>query len=358
MMREEAEMAYDTFSLQDGLSASTEVSAQGEAQGDLFEYRIAHPVTVQRGEAAMVPILSTLIPYRKEHIYNGQKHPRHPVVVLRFQNESDLTLERGPITVVENNSYIGEAIFPFTRPKSEVLLAVAVDLGVSVREESETTRETHQITIQNQYLLFHEYSTRRTKYEVSNSNAETIFLQIEYPRTQGFELLDMPAPTETTEQHYRWQVEVPAGPGGEAKFEVRERRLEQRYEQLAHLSYDNLAYYLRNRWLDEALGGGLRDLLNLYAERQRLQQRLNEIETERSRFMATQEQARKNMGGLKDSGDEGALRARYVRQLNESEDALAALESERTRLRADDATLEQRIQAQIAALGSPAAPPK
>ena len=49
--------------------------------------------------------------------------------------------------------------------------------------------------------------------------------------------------------------------------------------------------------------------------------------------------------------DEGALRARYVRQLNESEDALAALEAERTKLRADEATLEQRIQAQIEALG-------
>jgi hypothetical protein len=54
----------EDFSLQDALSSSTMVAAEGEAQGDLFEYRIAYPVTVQRGEAAMVPILSSELSQR------------------------------------------------------------------------------------------------------------------------------------------------------------------------------------------------------------------------------------------------------------------------------------------------------
>lgn len=338
------------YDMRQSLATGTEVAAQGEAQGDLFEYRIGHPVTVQRGEAAMVPILGVEIPYRKEHVYNGQKMPRHPVVVLRFDNSSGLTLERGPITAIENESYLGEAIFPFTRPNAEVLLAIAVDLGVSVREERTSSRETHQITLHREYLVFHEYTTQTTTYEVSNTNAEAVDLLIEHPRQTSFTLLETPDPSEKTENHYRWKVTVPAGPDGHAKFIVRERRLDQRYEQLAALTHDNLRHYLHNKWLDQALGNELQGLLKLYADKQRLQKRLGEIDQERNRLMSTQEQARKNMSGLKETGDEGALRARYVRQLNEAEDTLAALEAERQRLLAEDATLEKHIQAFISAL--------
>jgi hypothetical protein len=332
------------------LQESTVVDVEGEALGDLFEYRIQTPVSVQRGEAAMVPILSAEIPYRKEYIYNARKLPRHPSVVLRFDNESDLTLERGPITVQEGDDYTGEAILPFTRPGAEVLLAVAVDLGVDVREESRTRRETHGITLERGFLLFHDYTTRETVYEISNSNREPVPLLVEHPRAPGFEPLQMAEPEETTENHYRWKIEVPAGPQGQATLTVRERRLDQRREQLTNLTMENLRRYLREKWLDEALAGPLREMLEMHAAQQEIQRELERIEQERARHLQAQEQARKNMSGLKDSGEEGALRARYVRHLNESEDALATLDARRTALRAEHDALEARIKELIRTL--------
>ncbi len=333
------------------LASGTALAAQGQAQDDLFEYRIMHPVTVPRGEAAMVPILGTQIPYRKEYIYNGQKMSRHPTIVLRFDNSSNLTLERGPISVMEEDSYIGEAIFPFTRPNAEVLLPVAVDLGVSVRQERKLSHQTYQITIAGPVLLFHDWTTQQTTYKVSNTNEEPLELIIEYPRQHRFEPFQMLTPAETTEQHYRWKVDVPAGPKGGATFIVRERRLEHRRQQVSNLTYDNLGRYLDNKWLEQALANNLQELLKLVAEKQRLQQRLANIEKERQRLMATQEQARKNMSGLKESGAEGTLRARYVHQLNEAEDSLAALEDERTRLKQEAETQEKSIREHIASLG-------
>ncbi len=338
-------------SLREGLESSTVLAAQGEAQGDLFEYRIAHPVTVQRGEAAMVPILGTDLPYRKEHVYNGQKMPKHPTIVLRFHNESELTLERGPITVMEDDNYVGEAIFPFTRPGAEVLLAIAVDLGVSVREERDTTREMYRVSVDKGFLVLHQYTTVQTRYEVSNTNREPIMLLIEHARSPKFQLFQMAEPEEKTEQHYRWKLSVPAGPEGSASFTVRERRLDLSHQQLSHLTGAALSNYLRHRWLDEALAKELRGILALQAEKQRLAERLAESEQARQRQVAAQEQARKNMSGLKDSGAEGDLRARYVRQLNESEDALAALEAERARLQAETARLDAEILSLLEALG-------
>ncbi|MBA2390589.1 MAG: hypothetical protein H0V67_10090, partial [Geodermatophilaceae bacterium] len=344
-------MAAPAYAMRDALAGGTEVDTVGEAAGDLFEYRIAQPVTVGRGEAAMVPILQTEVPYRKQWIFNGRKQPRHPSVVLRFDNDSDLTLERGPVAVQEDERYSGEAIFPFTRPGAEVLLAVAVDLGVTVREQRDTRRETRGITLERGFLLFQDYTTRTTTYEVQNSNAEPLSLLIEQPRDDTFEPLAMAEPEEVTEQHCRWRVEIPAGPDGHATFIVRERRLDRRHEQLASLTWEKLRQYLNKQWLDEALAGPLRAFLELQTEQATLHERLEALDQERARLHATQEQARKNMGGLREGGQEGELRARYVRQLGESEERLAALEAERARLQDDQARVAEVIKAQVEGLG-------
>lgn len=314
------------------LDDSTAIAAQGEAQGDRFEYRIGPPVTVQRGEAAMVPILSATIPYRRDHLYNGQKMPKHPTILLRFHNESDLTLERGPITVIEEDSYAGEAILPFSRPNAEITLAISVDLGVTVREERNSQREIFRIQLRNDALLFHEYITTRTRYDVSNDNGEALALLIEHPRVQGSVPFDMPDPDETTDNFYRWRVEVPAGPSSTATFTVQERQEVQRYEQINNLTHESLNQYLRNQWLDQALAGDLGQLLDIYREMQQVAQRRAQLDQEQQRLRAVQEQQRLNLGPLKESGEEAKLRARYVRQLNEAEDAIAKIEQERQQL--------------------------
>lgn len=347
-----AEMAYDADAkeesfggMRDALSLSSEAQAEGQSQGDLFEYRINTPVTVRRGEAAMVPILMTSLPYKKTYVYNRTKQPRNPMVVLRFDNPGDLTLERGPITVIENDNYLGEAIFPFTRPGAEVLLAIAVDLGITVTEKPKNEQRTNRISLQNQYLLFEEYRWQEVTYEVQNTNREGVDLLIEHPRDSEATLEpESGTPAETTANFYRFKVAVPAGPDGNITYKVRERRLIYRHEQVRNLTYDTLSHYLKNQWLDRALGDSLREFLNMQAQLQQIQQRRSLIDQERTRLTTIQEQARKNMGGLKDTGDEGALRARYVKQLNESEDQLATLESQRNALTKEEGALNQRIE--------------
>ena len=85
----------------DMAEASTSAASTGAERGALFQYRVAHPVSVARGQSAMVPIVGQRLDARKELLYNGQKLPKHPVASLRLHNETGLTLERGPVTVLE-----------------------------------------------------------------------------------------------------------------------------------------------------------------------------------------------------------------------------------------------------------------
>ena len=100
-----------------------------------------------RGQSAMVPIVSADLDYRKDLLYNGAKLPAHPVATLRLKNGSGLTLERGPVTVLEKGEYVGEAVLPFTVVGSEMAVAYAVELGVKVREEGGAGREIRGLRI-------------------------------------------------------------------------------------------------------------------------------------------------------------------------------------------------------------------
>ena len=110
------------------VDSSAPIQASGDARGALFAYRIDAPVTVRRGESGMVPILSIKTRGQRELLYNSRKNPNHPAASVRFKN-SEVTLERGPATILENGEYAGEAIVPFTTGGTEVILAFALELG-------------------------------------------------------------------------------------------------------------------------------------------------------------------------------------------------------------------------------------
>ena len=70
------------------VATSSVVAATGQTQGEFFSYAVANPITVRRGRSAMAPILQSEIAAQKERLYNGQKHPRNPVIALRFEQHS------------------------------------------------------------------------------------------------------------------------------------------------------------------------------------------------------------------------------------------------------------------------------
>ncbi len=170
--------------------AAVQPVAEGQEAGAFFEYRVTTPVSVKRGESALVPIISADIAYTRELLYNGAKLPSHPVVALRFANTTGLTLERGPVTIVEDGEYRGEAVIPFTKSGSEVYLAYAVELGVRVVERSARHTEMAGLVIREGYLLINEYQVQTTTYMLENDTDQDHVITIEAPVTSQYELFD------------------------------------------------------------------------------------------------------------------------------------------------------------------------
>ena len=118
------------------LKKSVKSSVKSKSLGELFEYNVQAPVTVSRGHSAMVPVISSDLECKKDLIYNSEKMAEHPVATLRLNNSTGLTIERGPVTVLDNGKYIGEAVVPFTKEEGELVVPYAFELGVKVQEDN------------------------------------------------------------------------------------------------------------------------------------------------------------------------------------------------------------------------------
>ena len=135
--------------LAESLEQSTQSVARGAERGALFAYQIEHPVSVRRGQSAMVPILSTRLSGQRELLFNKQKQAKNPVASLRFKNSTGLSLERGPVTVLEQGEYAGEAVLAFSPDGAEVIVAYAVELGIQVRTQVQSETRTAKLFLKS-----------------------------------------------------------------------------------------------------------------------------------------------------------------------------------------------------------------
>lgn len=330
------------------LAASTAVSATGQAQGEFFSYVVSSPVTVRRGRSAMVPILQAQLTFRKERIYNGRKQPRNPVITARFVNDTSLTLERGPLTVIEAGEYAGDAIVPFTAPAGEIFLAYAVDLGVTVKETPETERVLSSVSIKDGLLVVQEYEIQKVTYQVDNRNDAPVRITLEHPRLAAFAPFDTSEPLESTADYYRYVVEAPAH--GAASFTARQRRMLYRREEVRSQRLEQLARWLRDKVLDEQLYARLAAILALYDRIAGHEAGIKKNEAARQDIHTQQKVIQGNLAALKDTGEEGQLRARYARTLQKQEDQLAGLKQEDDKLHAAIEALNAEIAASLKAL--------
>jgi hypothetical protein len=327
-----------------------QTAATGSDLGELFQYEVVAPVTVKRGASALVPILNAQMPYRRELLFNQQKMPEHPVAALRFNNESGLVLERGPVTILEDGEYHGEALVPFTKTGGEVYLAFSVELGIKVTQTSDTRVETAGIRINGAIIVLKQATITTTTYRIENNLGTPQLITVEHPIWNGYDLVDTPAPDAQTSDFYRWVV--PCSPRKATTFKIAQRYYNWERQQLLDQSYDTLRQFLKNRWLDQPTLDRIRSLMEERARIAKNNQEVGDLERERQQIYDRQEQLRKNMTTLSTTGDEAVLRKKVFDQLQATEDRLAAIDARIAALKDENKQRETTIDQELKKLGN------
>ena len=91
-------------------NTSVEVNVSTQEIGELFEYKIDQPVSIKRNSSALIPIVQSSIEGETASLYNAKTLKQNALSAVYLTNTTGLTLEGGPLTVIENGTYSGEAM--------------------------------------------------------------------------------------------------------------------------------------------------------------------------------------------------------------------------------------------------------
>jgi hypothetical protein len=324
------------------LPSSMPAQVRERKVGDLFEYAIEHPVTIRRNQSALVPIVLREFKGRPVLLYDKTSRPENPLRSIEFENTTGLTLEGGPVTILEAGTYVGEAMLETLKPGEQRLLPFAVELSVHILDSIDTrTEKVHRVIIR--HGLFSEVAAEvmQTVYTINNKADQRATLYLSHPRSSDWQLLDTPVPKETTENTWRFMVELPAKQA--LKFTVKQKRQFSQATSLSNLSHEQIVTWLEKRYLSKPMEQALRQLAELVARMTLISQQRNELQTERTTIHSDQKRIRENLQGLGERTSELELRERFVSTLKRQEDRLEQLDQELKKNQA----MYQRTQSQI-----------
>jgi hypothetical protein len=304
----------------------------GNAESEYMTYAVQTPVSVRRGQSAMVPLLDQVVEYSETCVYNGDKMPNHPLRVWRIRNTTGKTLEQGPAALVDGGRYIGEGLLRFTGVGDEFHLPYALEFGILVSHESKAGesgtldvqfdgKKREAVLTQYEIVDYHYTFLSHLEREVR------VLLERRDPNRgdrYGGEYFEMPEPVLTSEGHSRWAVTVPAG--GEAAFSVRIRTTRERRDDLDRWDRAFVRELRERALLPETALARLDSLLDTKQKLLEADGRLKSVQADYDQVVSRQDHLRKNLEALGTSEREIAIRNGILDDLELSENRRRELE--------------------------------
>ena len=299
--------------------------------GDLFKYRIERPMTVRKGESAMLPFLQQRVAGRKLLIFNEANGSQHPLNAVEITNDSGKTLDGGAVTVYDAAAYAGEALFETVKPDDKRLISYAVDLGARITTAFDSKSKTlSEFTLRRGVLTTRRSVQEIRTFTIRNVDQKPKTVIIERPARQGYKVVGE-QPSEKTAKNYRYEVEVPAGET--VKFPVTEERVVSQSIGVTNLTYDQLVAYVRNKELSEAGRQKLEQIADVKRRIADADRELQLLEKQVQERVQDQDRLRRNISSLRSvSGQQQQVQS-YALKLSQQEGEIAGMRDQQAELR-------------------------
>jgi hypothetical protein len=309
---------------------------------DFFAYNLTDPVTIPRNGSALVPILQTRIQSERVTLWSPSEPT--PLRALWITNTSDLTVDRGSFSIVENGAFGGEGLLETIHPGEKRLLSYAADQAVRVSvDHRNDTRRVTMISASKGVLRATSAEVAEVEYLVHNAAPDARMVIVEQPRRAGWDLDSDPKPDETTPNAYRFRLAT--APKETVRLHIGERHTFEQHFRLVDSTDQQLMVFLQNAKASPAVMQQLEPVFAAKRAVAALDAQIREKQDAISQLVNDQKRVRDNLGALKGSAEERSLAKRYTAELNAQEDTLATL-------RRDLAGLQQQRQSAEADLSN------
>jgi hypothetical protein len=303
----------------------SEPVAEGNALGDLFEYKLKERVTIRKNQSALVPILQTDIAAEKVSLWSESLGETRPLRALWVNNAGSMTLDGGSFSVLDSNTFAGEGLMEAIKPGEKRLLSYATDLGLLVDAKLDSGRErvTRVRIFRGTMTTTSEVREKKT-YVVRNEDTTARTLVIEHLARPEWKLSeDGPKPEEKAIGLYRFRLSVE--PKKTERLVINEVKPLYTQYSLSNITDDQIRSFLLQRSINPEIEKALRSIVAQKGVVAGFDARVKEQQKAIEQIFADQGRLRENMKALKGSPEEKALLQRYTKQLDEEETQLDAL---------------------------------
>jgi hypothetical protein len=339
-----ADMVY-----QEAAAASLAPNTTTAAFDDYFAYNITEPITIRKNESAMVPILQTKIDAERVTLWSQQQPV--PLRALWITNTSDLTLDRGSFSIVEDGNFGGEGLLDPIHPAEKRLLSYAVDQAVRVDNKTASIHHLRSLAIAKGVLTEHYRDIITREYSIRNAATEARTVVLEHARMNDYQLNaaglvsastaanaanEQPAnavkPDETTPTLYRFRITVPAGQT--LHFKVAESHAYPRTVQVGNVNDQQVKLLLQEMGEKQEDNPEFLKKIQPILDAQRKISDLNTqkrtIDADLKNLHSEEERQRANITALKDADKQA--QQRFVNDLSHTEDQIAQKQKDQVQI--------------------------
>jgi hypothetical protein len=323
--------AYGGAAMNAAIAASVQSVASSQKLGALFQYTVPD-VTLARQKSAMLPIITDSIELERLSIYNASVLLSNPLNGVLLKNTTGKHLLQGPLTVLDNGSYAGDARIDNVPPGQDRLLSYGIDLEMLVdNTKNKQTGSVLTAKIDKGEFIISRKLVASQEYAANNKTSKDKLLVIEHPIRYGWKLVDTQKPFETTPSLYRFKGTAVANKV--TVLTVKEEVVQDETIMLASANLDQLVYYSRSGEGGAEIPKPVRDAL---AKAIQLKQAAVDVERDIgvrdqrvAEITAEQNRIRENMKTVAPSTQ---YYDRLLAKLNEQESSIEGLQKERDAL--------------------------
>jgi hypothetical protein len=330
-------MAYEQSA-----AGSFAANSTAAAFDDYFAYNLSEPITIRKNESALVPILQTKIDAERVTLWS----PRQPTPLraLWITNTSNLTLDRGSFSIVEDGNFGGEGLLDPIHPAEKRLLSYAVDQAVRVTTESQhDTAQATALTVAKGVMVLHHTQIAEITYVVHNAATDGRTVVLEHPIRPNYVLDSTPKPDETTPTVYRYRVIT--APGETVRLHVGEHHQSNVTYQLTNFNDNQFTYILNQTGNSAAIKQALEPILDARRRVADMQAAVDKATARLTALRSDEDRQRANITALANA--DKTSRDRFVRDLNATEDQIAAAQKDLTAAQANLQTAKDVLASKI-----------
>jgi hypothetical protein len=321
------------------------------AAGDQFLFTVKNPVTLERRQSAMLPLVESVLQAERTLVFSGARASSgasiHPAIGAELTNTSGMKLPAGPVTVYDGGTYAGDALIDFFPDNEKRLISYGDDLSVSGNMGASASRYITTVTVSGGVMTVSRRQSYEKVYAIRNASGEAKKIIIEHPVTSGAELVEPKNADERTANLYRFSRNLAARET--LSFTVREEIPLSERVTLAQLRSDAFLSYASNQEIPANVREALNRAIELKRKADEADAARAQLESQKARLFSEQDRIRLNLEAAGNQSPQGQEYLRRLTALDSDIDTLnaridsAATETDRARKEYEDYLAAIRI---------------